>query len=267
MGGKTYEDPPPSLIRGEPGMNRSHAIAFAAILLLAFTTGFITGWYGHTQGPEAAPPPVTAGYARDDALPPPDYYTGIDFDTFHPTANLTLIPLESFQQQVTEYTCGPASAMTVMSHYGIPLEKGETDELRIALEMNTSPDTGTNPAQVAAWFTRHGWNATWGTNGTREMLLSNLHQGVPVMVEWVLWGGHWVTVTGYDTRGTDTVWDDVIIFADSSDCSDDRVDGVTYYNYGQFDAMWFDAHYFPEEMRNRAWVVAVPGTGQPRSSP
>jgi hypothetical protein len=24
--------------------------------------------------------------------------------------------------------------------------------------------------------------------------------------------------------------------------------------------MWFDAHYFPEGMRERAYVVAVPGT-------
>jgi hypothetical protein len=79
------------------------------------------------------------------------------------------------------------------------------------------------------------------------------------MVEWMDWGGHWVVVTGYDTRGTVTVWDDVIIFADSVDCHDDRADGVTYFNYGEFDAMWFDARYFPENMKDRVWVVAVPG--------
>ena len=52
------------------------------------------------------------------------------------------------------------------------------------------------------------------------------------MVEWMDWGGHWVVVVGYDTRGTDTVWDDVIIFADSVDCHDDRVDGITYATTG-----------------------------------
>jgi hypothetical protein len=50
------------------------------------------------------------------------------------------------------------------------------------------------------------------------------------------WGGHWVVVTGYDTRGTETVWDNAILFADSVDCHDDRVDGFTYFNYGEFDA-------------------------------
>lgn len=72
------------------------------------------------------------------------------------------------------------------------------------------------------------------------------------------WGGHWVVVTGYDTRGTKTAGNDVIIFADSMNCHDDRVDGVTYFNYGRFDAMWFDAHYFPAALEDRAWVVAVP---------
>jgi len=37
----------------------------------------------------------------------------------------------------------------------------------------------------------------------------------------------------------------MIIFADSVDSHDDRVDGITYANYGQFDAIWFDTHYFP----------------------
>ena len=91
------------------------------------------------------------------------------------------------------------------------------------------------------------------------MLRKNLENGIPTMVEWMDWGGHWVVVTGYDTRGTDTIWDDVIIFADSVDSHDDRVDGVTYFNYGEFDAMWFDAHYFPAGMNDRVWIVAVPG--------
>ena len=69
-----------------------------------------------------------------------------------------------------------------------------------------------------------------------------------------------MVVTGYDTRGTENGWDDVVIFADSVDSHDDRVDGVTYFNYGEFDAMWFDAHYFLPDMKDRVYVVAVPGT-------
>ncbi|MDP3565141.1 MAG: papain-like cysteine protease family protein [Methanoregula sp.] len=201
-------------------------------------------------------------YARDTQLPGPHYYTGIDFDTLKSDDNLTIIPLKSYRQQVTNYSCGAAAAMTVMSWYGKPVNNTDADEERVAREMysNVSEKTGINPEQVASWFTRQGMNATWGTGGSRGMLRENLKNGIPTMVEWMDWGGHWVVVVGYDTRGTESVWDDVILFADSVDCHDDRVDGITYANYGKFDAMWFDAHYFPETMRDQAYVVVVPAT-------
>jgi hypothetical protein len=197
----------------------------------------------------------------DPHLPPPQYYTGIDFDSLKSDSNLTLIPLKSYRQQVTNYSCGAVAAMTVMSYYGRPVNNTDADEDRVAHEIygDVSEKTGLNPEQITQWFRHHGWNATWGTGGNRDMLGENLKNGVPTMVEWMDWGGHWVVVTGYDTRGTETVWDDVIIFADSVDCHDDRADGVTYFNYGEFDAMWYDAHYFPENMKDRVWVVAVPG--------
>ena len=211
-----------------------------------------------------APASLPAGevkYALDASLPAPRYYTGIDFDTLKSNDHLTVIPLKGYRQQVTNYSCGAVAAMTVMSWYGNPINNTDADEERVVREMysNVSEKTGINPEQLSSWFNRQGMNASWGTGGTGEMLRNNLKNGIPTMVEWIDWGGHWVVVVGYDTRGTDSVWDDVIIFADSVDCHDDRVDGITYANYGQFDAMWFDAHYFPENMRERAYVVAVPG--------
>jgi hypothetical protein len=212
--------------------------------------------------PAAAPGVQESGvkYALDAPLPPPRYYTGIDFSTLKSDSNLTVIPLKSYRQQVTNYSCGAVAAMTAMSYYGLPVNNTDADEDRVAHEIyeNVTEKTGLNPEQITQWYRRNGWNATWGTGGSRDMLRKNLKNGIPTMVEWMDWGGHWVIVTGYDTRGTDTVWDDMIIFADSVDCHDDRVDGVTYFNYGEFDAMWFDAHYFPEGMRDRVWVVAMP---------
>ncbi len=218
-------------------------------------------------GPALIPAPAASSltgdvkYARDTQLPGPHYYTGIDFDTLKSNDHLTVIPLKSYRQQMTNYSCGAAAAMTVMSWYGNPVNNTDADEERVAREMyrNVSEKTGINPEQVAAWFNRNGMNAKWGTGGTREMLRENLKNGIPTIVEWMDWGGHWVVVVGYDTRGTETIWDDVIIFADSVDSHDDRVDGIAYFNYGEFDAMWFDAHYFPENMRDRAYVVVVPG--------
>ncbi|MDD5143299.1 C39 family peptidase [Methanoregula sp.] len=199
-------------------------------------------------------------YGLDSRLPLPQYYTGIDFDSLETNDHLTAIPLKSIRQQVTNYSCGAVAAMTVMSYYNKPVNNTDEGEVLLAHEMypEVSEKTGINPEQMTAWFNRNGWNATWHTGGSRDMLLSNLKAGIPTIVEWIDWGGHWVVVVGYDTRGTETVWDDVIIFADSVDCHDDRVDGITYANYGQFDAMWFDAHYFPQGMQDRVYVVAVP---------
>ena len=230
---------------------------FGAIVVLAAAIIF--------SSPALVPPASTdtqgsVQYALDVPLPPPRYYTGIDSDILHSDSNLTVLPLKSVRQQVTNYSCGAVAAMTVMSYYHLPVSNTDAGEVRVAHEIyeNVSEKTGLNPEQVAAYLTRQGMNATWGTGGTQDMLRKNLKNGVPTMVEWMDWGGHWVVVTGYDTRGTESVWDDVIIFADSVDCHDDRIDGITYFNYGEFDAMWFDAHYFRPEMRDRVWVVAVP---------
>ncbi|PKG31858.1 MAG: hypothetical protein CW742_11175 [Methanoregula sp.] len=170
------------------------------------------------------------------------------------------MPLARYRQQVTKYSCGAVAAMTVRSYYGRPVNNTDTEEVMLARDMNpdVSEKTGINPVQMTSWFNRNGWKATWHTGGTRDTLLANLKAGIPTIVEWIDWGGHWVVVVGYDTRGTETVWDDVIIFADSVDCHDDRLDGITYANYGEFDAMWFDAHYFPQGMQDRVYVVAVP---------
>ncbi len=199
-------------------------------------------------------------YGLDSQLPAPRYYTGIDFATLSSNDHLTVIPLKAYRQQVTNYSCGAVAAMTVMDYYGRPVNNTDDEEILLAHDINPniSEKTGINPEQMTAWFNRNGWNATWHTGGSREMLLDNLKAGTPTIVEWIDWGGHWVVVVGYDTRGTETVWDDVIIFADSVDCHDDRVDGITYANYGEFDAMWFDAHYFPQGMQDRVYVVAVP---------
>jgi len=226
-------------------------LLIAGVALLASVL-YATGTYVQGAG--------TVRYALDNPLPEPRYYTGINFDTLKSGNHLTVISLKSYRQQVTNYSCGAVAAMTVMSYYGRPANNTDDEEILIAHEMypSVSDMTGINPGQLASWFNRNGWNATWKTGGSRQMLLDNLKAGVPTIVEWMDWGGHWVVVVGYDNRGTEILWDDVILFADSVDSHDDRVDGITYANYGQFDAMWFDAHYFPANMSSRAYVIAVP---------
>ena len=132
---------------------------------------------------------------------------GIDFDTFKSNDHLTVLTLKSYRQQVTNYSCGAVLAMTVMSWYGKPVNNSDADEEQVARGMypNVSEKAGINPEQIVAWFKRQGMNASWLTGGSREMLRQNLKNGIPTMVEWMDWGGHWVVVVGYDSRGTGNV--------------------------------------------------------------
>ena len=166
-------------------------------------------------------------------------------------AGLTLLNAESYQQ-TTEYTCGPAAVMTLLRYFG---KTG--DEMTIAGEMGTSSTCGTNPDQMTAWLASHGFTAAWHEHGTLDTLLSRLKRKVPTLVEWSDWGGHWVLVTGYDTRNTTDLMDDVIIFSDPYDRHDDHNDGKTWFNAQRFYYMWYDALLFGRVMK-QVYIDAVP---------
>ena len=162
----------------------------------------------------------------------------------------TLLSVNSFQQ-TTEYTCGPASVMTLLRYYAIT-----GSEMNIAEEMGTSSSTGTTPEQMTTWLNKNGFTAEWHEEGTLEILRENLSNGIPTLVEWSDWGGHWVLVIGYDTRQTDDLMDDVIIFADPYDHHDDNKDGFTFFNAQRFYYMWYDALLFGRVMK-RVYINAI----------
>jgi len=155
-------------------------------------------------------------------------------------------------QQTTSYTCGPATLLTLLHYY-----HRDGEEMRIADEAKCSKDKGTNPQNMVAWLEGHGFDVKWGEHGSLEMLRKNLAEGKPTIVEWIDYGGHWVTVVGYDTRGTETPRDDVIYFADPADGVDGTRDGLTSFAARRFDAMWFDAFLFDRPMF-KVYITAVP---------
>ncbi len=164
---------------------------------------------------------------------------------------LTLLPLRAYQQ-TTSYTCGPATLITLLRFY-----HRDGDEMTIAKEAKCTPGKGTNPQNMVAWLEGHGFDVKWGEKGTLEMLRENLAKGIPTIVEWIDYGGHWVTVVGYDTMGTESPRDDVIYFADPADGVDGTRDGLTSFNARRFNAMWFDAFLFDRPMF-KVYITAVP---------
>lgn len=195
------------------------------------------------------------------------YFTAVDYYNLQSTATLTLLPHYRTYQQTTEITCGPAAALTVLAHY----HNTDWDELAIAKIMRTKPEVGTDTKGMVRFFQHIGWkvsssltsadkagNSFATVQAFKDFVLHNLANNTPVMVENIDWGGHWRVIIGYDTMGTETTADDVIILADPYDTADHSQDGYVVNPMEKFYYMWFDAHMLPKGQQKQQWLVVTP---------
>ncbi len=177
--------------------------------------------------------------------------------------HLTMLNLKGYQQS-TDYTCGPAIIMSILHYYGKLTDKqmNPTTELQIAKEMGTTKATGTSATQIVVWLKQHGFTVKSGENGTIAMLQQNLNNGIPTLVEWIDWGGHWVAVTGYNADGKNFTEDkDTLFFTDPSAHFDNikTINGITAINPDRFFNMWFDALYSgSRHIVKGIYITAVP---------
>lgn len=195
------------------------------------------------------------------------YYKALDFYHLQSTDTLTLLPHYKTYQQTTEITCGPAAALTVLVHFG----NTNWQEQDIAKIMGTKPAVGTDTKGMVAFFKSIGWEvkssltasnkdgSTFATIGNfRDFVIDDLKTNTPILVENIDWGGHWRVIIGYDTMGTATVADDVLIMADSYDTADHFQDGYVVTAVEKFYYMWFDAHLLPKGQQSQQWIIAKP---------
>lgn len=195
------------------------------------------------------------------------YFAVQDFYNLQSTDSLTILPHYKTYQQTTEITCGPAAALTVLAHYG----NTSWTEKEIAKIMDTKPAVGTDTAGMVKYFKKIGWDVTSSLNsadenGTsfasvkdfKDFVIANLKNNTPILVENIDWGGHWRVIIGYDTMGTETTADDVLILADPYDTSDHSQDGYNVNSVERFYFMWFDAHMLPAGQQNQQWIIAKP---------
>ncbi len=171
------------------------------------------------------------------------YYANVDYFWLEPDENLRILPQFRTYQQSTEYTCGAASALMVLYRYGV-----ETyDEMALAEAMKTDPEKGTTVEGLAGFFRDLGWNVDYHASteyrfedieAWQAYLTEKLDAGIPVMVDWVDWAGHWQVIVGLDTCGSDDPYDDVLILADPYDITDHYQDGFYIFPFGRFFDMW-----------------------------
>lgn len=171
------------------------------------------------------------------------YYVANDY--FNMKSDTTLHILHQFQtyQQTTEYTCGAASALMVLNWFG----QKQYHEKAVAALLETHCTRGSSVESIADLFQLLGWNVDFHTStdlkfqsleSAEQAIIDYIDRGIPIMVDWVDWVGHWQVLIGIDTCGTDTPYDDVLIFADPYDVTDHKQDGYYTYPLGRFFGMW-----------------------------
>ena len=218
-------------------MKKSLLILFF-VLLAAQAVGDELRVIPHPEGPDTTREGASSASSSINHKFSIYFDTLTDYFELASSENCVILSHYPTYQQTTEVTCGPAAALTVLYYFG---EKSYTEKI-LAEEMKTDPSIGTNPKDMQNFFNRIGWKTE--SNLTREhfkeyeafqkFVIENLKQGVPIIVENVDWGGHWCVIIGYDTMGTETVIDDVLILVDPYDTCDHKQDGYVAENAEKF---------------------------------
>ena len=202
-----------------------------------------------------------------EALAAPSSVSAANYYEMKPSPWYVSLGVRGYQQ-TTEHTCGPAAIMSLLHWYGLlaDSELNAATELRIAQEMGTgdkqSSRPGTSVAQMASWLERNGFRVASGEDGSLELLRGYMKKRIPVLVEWIDWGGHWVVATGYHAayespaRGPDTIF-----FADPAShwANPENPDGISSFNAWRFRDMWLDVQYLnPGSITRQVYIIAVP---------
>jgi len=212
-----------------------------------------------------------------------DYYTGKGT-----TKSLKLIKKFDTYIQNQGYTCGDCAAMMVLNYY-TKCGMNEDKVAELVTAMDTNADYGTDIADMKAYFDDLGWTTTVNYNGTPaaisgtkateyynenidgvaadgssdpyeglRFLKENVDKGIPTLVEWIDWGGHWQVVIGYDQCGTkgwtkEDIRDDVIIMADPGDKTDHNWNGYYEVPAARFFYMWYDDYCMARKDDAHGW--------------
>lgn len=187
-----------------------------------------------------------------------DYYNMQSDETLH-----ILSHFETYQQ-TTEFTCGAACALMVLNWYGAK----KYHELAVSQLIESHPTKGSTVENIADFFDLIGWNVEHHAStelkfdsleSFESSVINYIDRGIPIMVDWVDWAGHWQVIIGIDTCGSDTPYDDVLIFADPYDITDHYQDGYYIFPLSRFYGMWREGPCAEKENPYRQpFVVAYP---------
>lgn len=196
------------------------------------------------------------------------YFSNLDFYNMESTDTLTILTHFQTQQQTSEWSCGVTSALMVLNWYD---KLGDYNEETLAAFRSNGLEPGaTSMSQLVDIFEGVGGFDLYSTLDcgesvydvfTLDYIQETLAQDTPIMVGWNDWGGHWQVIIGYDTMGTETTQDDVIVVADPYDTTDHNQDGYGIYGAERFLYNFTFYNFFEEstgEPNDMCFLVATP---------
>ena len=196
------------------------------------------------------------------------YFSSLDYYNMKSTDTLTILNHFKTQQQTSEWSCGVSSALMILEWYG---KLGDNNEKTLAqYRSNKLTPEATSLRQEIEIFQGVGGFDIYSTYDckdnvsevfTLEYIQQTLAKGNPIAVGWNDFGGHWQVIIGYDTMGTESTLDDVIIVADPYDATDHNQDGYGTYAASRFIYNFTFYNYFDEsngDLNDMCFVVATP---------
>lgn len=202
-------------------------------------------------------------------FPSYDFYNGVK-----PTDTLVLLDHFKTLQQATDYTCGGVSTLMVLHYYGVTdvTERGLEEEMDIRDQVPREEDgaVGASTASIVKAFTDREFEVISSKDPLKEgqevrfedelafgeFVEEQLKMGRPIIVESLMWDGHWTVIIGIDRMGKkDNSASHVLIMADPWDTTDHNQDGYYVVSLDRFFAIWKDYELMPKEERSQQFVI------------
>lgn len=192
-----------------------------------------------------------------------NYFKFIDYYNMEGTETRLLLPQYRAYEQTMSSSCGISTTLAALNYYGV--DTSIYDEVFLVekyQELNNSiiynVGVGSNGlkklveylgfrGEAKSYSQANYVNESSMIFSTYESFVTwvkgHLSQNRPLPVSWRPHGGHWQAIIGYDDMGTESIYDDVIVLADSSDTWDHYQDGYNTYPATLFYNQWYNGSF------------------------
>ena len=263
-------------------LNQKNILISGILVLVALAAGILIGKFGFAtpveQGNFTGEMKMAyhanfndmgaSAVERQGDHPDSPYFNDVDFYNAQSTDSLYILPHFQTIQQTSWWSCGVSASEMVLNYFGA---RGDWNEETLAQlrEDHDELHMGTCLDQIIDIFDGVGGFELETTYDYADNLdainmtfiREHIQAGIPIIIGWNDWGGHWQVIIGYDTMGTEYEGDDVIIVADSFDTTDHNQDGYGVYGAERFIYNFTFYDFFgdaPDHLRDKCFVAVKP---------